>query len=91
MSYWLGPVFVKLARLFMNLALAIHLFCCAYWRIKVRPTLYCLCERGCEMRTLLRALRLAPIPDAGNLPLLFMMMRFVSVCRACVRYTGQSV
>jgi hypothetical protein len=35
MSYWLGPVFVKLLRLFINLTVSVHLFCCAYWRIKV--------------------------------------------------------
>ncbi len=35
MSYWLGPVFVKLVRLLLNLAVSIHLFCCCYWRIKV--------------------------------------------------------
>ncbi len=35
MAYWLGPVFVKFLRLFINLAISIHLFCCAYWRIKV--------------------------------------------------------
>ncbi len=48
MSYWLGPVFVKLMRLFMNLTISIHLFCCAYWRIKV------LCSKTCVgwMRTL---------------------------------------
>ncbi len=35
MSYWLGPVFVKFLRLFMNLGISIHFFCCAYWRVKV--------------------------------------------------------
>ncbi len=40
MSYWLGPVFVKLMRLFMNLAISIHLFSCAYWRIKVLLVLF---------------------------------------------------
>ncbi len=35
MSYWLGPVFVKMVRLILNLAVSIHLFSCCYWRIKV--------------------------------------------------------
>ena len=35
MSYWLGPVFSKFLRLFVNLVLSIHLFACAYWRVKV--------------------------------------------------------
>jgi hypothetical protein len=39
MSYWLGPVFVKLLRLFINLTVSVHLFCCAYWRIKVNAQL----------------------------------------------------
>ncbi len=36
MSFWVGPVIVKFARLFINLGVSIHLFSCAYWRIKVR-------------------------------------------------------
>ncbi len=36
LSRWTGPVFVKLARLFINLTLSIHLCSCAYWRVKVQ-------------------------------------------------------
>jgi hypothetical protein len=36
LSFWVGPVVVKFARLFINLGVSIHLFSCAYWRIKVR-------------------------------------------------------
>ena len=35
MSYWLGPVFSKFLKIFINLMLSIHLFSCAYWRVKV--------------------------------------------------------
>jgi hypothetical protein len=35
MSYWMGPVFTKFLKIFINLILAIHLCCCAFWRVKV--------------------------------------------------------
>ena len=36
MSYWLGPVFAKFLKIFVNLMMSIHFFSCAYWRVKVR-------------------------------------------------------
>ena len=35
LSYWLGPVLAKFIRIFLNLVVSIHLFACAYWRVKV--------------------------------------------------------
>ena len=35
MAYWIGPVFVKIARIIINLIFSIHIFCCGYWRVKV--------------------------------------------------------
>ena len=45
MSYWLGRVPVKFMTLFINLAVSIHLFCCAYWRVKV-----CTCRGAADLR-----------------------------------------
>ncbi len=43
LSYWVGPVLVKLGRLFLNLTVAIHLCCCAFWRVKVIVLNSCSC------------------------------------------------
>ena len=35
LSFWLGPIVVKMLRLHVCLGWCIHFFCCVYWRVKV--------------------------------------------------------
>jgi hypothetical protein len=35
LSFWFGPVFVKVLRILVTLGLSIHMSCCGFWRVKV--------------------------------------------------------
>lgn len=39
MSYYFGPVFIKIFKLNIFLGISIHMFCCAYWRVKIETDL----------------------------------------------------